>query len=102
MQIPIAAPKALLADKGYDRDRFRQSLLVRGILPIIPPARTARFQSIPTIADTGIVTASSLCSEKLKQQRRIATRYDKTVLSFKSFLNLTAARLWVKSLVNAT
>ena len=31
---------------------------------------------------------------KLKQQRRIATRYDKTVLSFESFLNLAAARLW--------
>jgi transposase len=31
---------------------------------------------------------------KLKQQRRIATRYDKTVLPFDSFLNLAAARLW--------
>jgi transposase len=38
---------------------------------------------------------------KLKQQRRIATRYDKTVLSFESFLNLAAARLWLKSFVNA-
>jgi transposase len=37
---------------------------------------------------------------KLKQQRRIATRYDKTVLSFESFLNLAAARLWQNSFVN--
>ena len=37
---------------------------------------------------------------KLKQQRRIATRYDKTVLSFASFLNLPAARLWLKTFVN--
>ena len=37
---------------------------------------------------------------KLKQQRRIATRYDKTVLSFESFLNLAAARLWLKPCVN--
>lgn len=36
----------------------------------------------------------------LKQQRRIATRYDKTTLSFASFLNLAAARLWLKSFVN--
>jgi IS4 transposase len=35
---------------------------------------------------------------KLKQQRRIATRYDKTILSFESFLNLAATRLWLKSL----
>jgi transposase len=37
---------------------------------------------------------------KLKQQRRIATRRDKTVLSSDSFLNLAATRLWLKSLVN--
>src|SRR3546814_8573306 len=29
MAIPVATPKALLADKGYDGDRFRESLLVR-------------------------------------------------------------------------
>jgi hypothetical protein len=37
MEIPIDAPKALLADKGYDGDRFRESLLILGILPITPP-----------------------------------------------------------------
>jgi len=44
MHIPVAAPKALLglrkaplADKGHDGDRSRESLLIRGILPIIPP-----------------------------------------------------------------
>ena len=37
---------------------------------------------------------------KLKQQRRIATRYDKTILSFASFINLAAARLWLKAFVN--
>ena len=35
-----------------------------------------------------------------EQQRRIATRYDKSVLSFESFLNLAAARLWLRSFVN--
>jgi len=29
MTIPVATPKALLADKGYDGDRFRESLLIR-------------------------------------------------------------------------
>ena len=36
----------------------------------------------------------------LRQQRRIATRYDKTVLSFESFLNLAVGRLCLKSFVN--
>jgi hypothetical protein len=37
MEIPIAAPIAELAAKGYDGDRFWESLRIRGILPIIPP-----------------------------------------------------------------
>jgi len=39
---------------------------------------------------------------KLKQQRRIATRYDETVLSLESFLNLAGVRLWLKSFVTPT
>ena len=38
----------------------------------------------------------------LKQPRRIDTRYDKTALSFLSFLNLAASRLWLKHYVNRT
>ena len=32
----------------------------------------------------------------------IATRYDKTALSFASFLDLASIRLWLKSFVNRT
>ncbi|MFN3863741.1 MAG: hypothetical protein ACK4RT_05595 [Erythrobacter sp.] len=45
--MPIAAPKALLADKGYDGDRFRESLLIRGILPIIPPRSIRKVREHP-------------------------------------------------------
>lgn len=36
LDIPLTAPKAMLADKGYDGDSVRETLLVRGTLPIIP------------------------------------------------------------------
>ena len=39
---------------------------------------------------------------RLKQSRRIATRYDKTAASFIGFLNLAAARIWLSSFVNRT
>jgi hypothetical protein len=45
--IPVATPKALLADKGDDGDRFRESLLVRGILPIIPPRSNRKVPEHP-------------------------------------------------------
>ncbi|MBB3991695.1 transposase [Croceicoccus naphthovorans] len=47
MEIPVATPKALLADKGYDGNRFRESLLIRGILPIIPPRSNRKVPEHP-------------------------------------------------------
>lgn len=37
MARPAPKPGVPLADKGFDGDRFQESLLMRGILPIIPP-----------------------------------------------------------------
>jgi hypothetical protein len=58
MAILVAAPKALLADKGDDGDRLRESLLIRGILPIIPPRsnKTAlSFESLLNLAATRLL-----------------------------------------------
>lgn len=37
---------------------------------------------------------------RLKQARRIATRYDKTASSFLAFLSLAASRMWLRNYVN--
>jgi IS5 family transposase len=37
VNMPLPKPKGLLAGKGYDGDRFRENLLIRGILPVISP-----------------------------------------------------------------
>ncbi len=100
MQIPVATPKALLADKGYDGDRFRETLLIRGILPIIPPKSNRKVPEHPDYRRDRDRNRVERMFGKLKQQRRIATRYDKTAFSFESFLNLAAARLCRKSFVN--
>jgi len=47
MALPLPKPKALLADKGYDGDGFRENLLMRGILPIIPPRSTRKAPEPP-------------------------------------------------------
>lgn len=53
MAIPVVAPKALLADKGYDGDRFQESLLIRGHpadhpTPFEPQgARASRLPPLP-------------------------------------------------------
>lgn len=100
MELPLPKPNALLADKGYDSDRFRESLLMHGILPIIPPKANRKVPEHPDYRRYRDRNRVERMFNKLKQSRRIATRYDKTALSFESFLNLASARLWIKTYVN--
>ncbi len=101
MAIPVTTPKALRADKGYDGDAVRQNLLMHGILPIIP-SKANRREPIPCdfrrYRDRNRIERMF---GQLKQFRRVATRYDKTALSFASFLNLAAIRKWLSHFVNA-
>ncbi|MEN7535599.1 transposase [Aurantiacibacter sp. DGU5] len=89
-----------LVEGGYGGNRFRESLLIRGILPITPP-RTNR--KVPEHSDYRRYKDRNRIERMfntLKQSRRIATRYDKTALSFASFLNLASIRFWLKPFVN--
>ena len=95
MAIPVATPKALLADKGYDGDRFRESLLVRGILPIIPPRSNRKVPEHPDYRRYKDRNRVERMFSKLKQQRRIATRYDKLATRFNAFLHLACAYVWL-------
>lgn len=99
MAILIAKPKALLADKGHDGDAVRENLLMHGILPIIPSKANPR-EPIPSdfrrYRDRNRIERMF---EQLEQFCRVATRYDKTALSFASFLNLAAIRKWLGGFV---
>ena len=101
MALPVTRPRFLLADKGYDGGEVRQDLLLHGILPVIPP-RSNRVEPPPCdyrrYKDRNRIERMF---NRLKQFRRIATRYDKTASSFLAFLNLAAAKLWLPAFVNA-
>jgi transposase len=92
----------MLADKGYDSDDVRSALLLKGILPVIPP-RSNRRQVIEcdflAYKDRNRIERMF---NRLKQFRRIATRYEKTALSFLSFLAIASAKIWLPSYVNRT
>ena len=70
--VPAATPRGLLADKGYDGDRFRESLLVCGILPIIPPRSNREVPEHPDYRRYRDRNRIERMFAKLKQQRRIA------------------------------
>jgi transposase len=66
----------MLADKGYDGDDVRSSLLMHGILPVIPPKANRKE---PIGCDFKAYKDRNRIERmfnRLKQFRRIATRYD--------------------------
>src|SRR5579883_105768 len=87
---------ALIADKTFDSNALRAKLHERGALAVIP-SKADRKAPIPH--DAEMYKWRHLienCFQRLKEFRRIATRYDKTDTSFAAFIHLRAAWLALK------
>jgi len=90
------AAKYLLADRGYDADWFRDGLLKKKITPCIPP-RKNRKQQIPY--DKTMYKQRHKVENmfgKLKDWRRISTRYDRCAHTFFSAICIAAVVIfWI-------
>ena len=89
----------MLADKGYDSDDVRAALLMKGIVPVIPPKSNRRD---PIACDFRAYKDRNRVERmfnRIKQFRRIATRYDKTAISYMGFLALASVKLWMPAFV---
>ncbi len=87
---------ALIADKAFDNDALRATLNERGAIAVIP-AKADRKTPIPN--DVEMYKWRHLFEnffQRLKEFRRIATRYDKTDASFSAAIYLVAAFLALK------
>lgn len=100
LKMPVPPPHLMLADKGYDGDTAREDLLLRGILPVIPPKNNRRSSIKCDYHAYKNRNRIERMFNRLKQFRRIATRYEKTKTSFLAFLYLAAAKLWLPTFVN--
>lgn len=101
MELYDINPDRLLGDKGYDSDDIRDDLAERGIEPVIPPRSNRKS---PIEYDRKAYKRRNLierCVNRLKQFRRIATRYEKTARAYLSMLCIAAARLWIKTVNTA-
>ncbi len=90
------ACEKVLGDKGYDSDKFREIIAAKGAEAVIPPKRS-RKEQIPY--DKDVYKERNLVERffnKIKHFRRIATRYDKTALSFTAMLALASAMIWMR------
>jgi transposase len=81
---------ALIADKGYDGDGFRAEIANRGARPVIPnKSNRVALHSFSKRAYKGR-NVIERCFCRLKDFRRIATRYDKLARNFLAAVQLAA------------
>ena len=88
-------PKAVLADKGYDADDLIQEIQAKGTLVVIPPKKN---RLVKREYDRHLYKDRNLVERffnRIKQFRRIATRYDKLDRNYLSFINIVCAYLWL-------
>jgi transposase len=95
--VPEECPvDAAAADKGYDSDAIRADLKEREIEPVIP-SLACRKRAIPYDKKTYRQrNRVERFFSKLKQFRRVATRYDKLDETFLGFIHLTAALISIR------
>ena len=89
-------PGAMLADKGYDSDAIRHDLRDRGATPEIPTKRNRKVQHTVGKRLYALRSRIECFIGNLKEQRRIATRYDKLATSFLGFVLLGCIRIWAR------
>jgi len=92
-------PKAIvIADKGYDADRVRLCIRAQGAIPNIPNRsnRKTRYRWKKSIYRQRNLVERFF--NKLKNFRRIATRYDKLGATFFAFVQLASVRIWLRSI----
>ena len=90
------AADIVMADTAYDADHFRAAIAEAGAIAVIPnnPSRSTKLPF-----DAELYKERHLiecCFSKLKQFRRVATRYEKTARNFLAIVTIAATMLWIR------
>ncbi len=88
--------EVVITDTAYDSDRIRRTIADKGALAVIPnnPSRARKHP-----LDAHLYTQRHLvecCISKLKQFRRVATRFEKTARNYFAVVTLAAIVLWLR------
>jgi transposase len=87
----------LLADRGYDADWIRELTRQQGAWANIPPKRNRKD---PIRFSPYLYRARNLIERffnKIRQCRRVATRYDKLAANHLAFVKLALIRIWLRA-----
>ena len=87
----------VLGDKAYDSDDLRAQIEEAGAIANIPPKANRRA---PPPFDAELYKQRNLIERffnKIKQFRRIATRYEKRASNYLAMVKLAAIRIWLRT-----
>lgn len=93
--------RMLLADRSYDADAVRAEITFTGTRAVIPAKRGRRSPALHSQLHYTWRNRIERMFNKLKNWRRVATRYDKTATSYLGFVSIASAFLWI-SFVHGT
>jgi transposase len=85
-----------MADTSYDADHFRRLIADKDAVAVIPnnPSRALKHPLDKHLyAQRHLVEC---CFSKLKQFRRVATRFEKTARNYLAVVTLAAIILWMR------
>jgi transposase len=88
--------RIVMADTAYDADHLRKAIADKGAIAVIPnnPSRARKYP-----LDKHLYKQRHLvecCFSKLKQFRRVATRFEKTARNYLAIVTLAAIVLWLR------
>ena len=88
-------PEYVIADKGYDADSFILTIQSHQAIPVIPPKKNRK---VAREYDEHLYKERNLVErvfQKLKDYRRIATRYERLAITYQAMLSLVATVIWL-------
>src|SRR5277367_367948 len=88
--------EVVMADTAYVADPLRQAIAAKGAIAVIPnnPSRALKYPLDKHLyAQRHLVEC---CFSKLKQFRRVATRFEKTARNYHAVVTLAATILWLR------
>lgn len=90
------AADVVMADAAYDSDKIRDAVADKGAAAVIPnnPSRAKKYK-----LDKHLYAQRHLiecCFSRLKQFRRVATRYEKTSRNYHAVVTIAAIVLWLR------
>ena len=94
----LPQPAVLVADRGYDSDKVRDDIVSRNALPMIPMRKNRKVRKAVDMTIYSLRNMVERCFNKLKNSRRLETRYDKTANSLLGFVDIACIRLWLRYL----